>query len=180
MGRPADALRPRALRLFFALWPDEATRAGLAAWAQAIHRVSGGRMTPAANLHLTLAFIGSVRPEALPTIEGAAAAVAPPVFTLVIDTPGWWLHNRIAWAGARDTPLALRALVEALRGSLAGARIPFDPKPFAPHVTLVREARAGVPLPVLPPIPWAVRDFVLVESHTGPGGSRYAVRARWG
>lgn len=180
MGQPAAALTPRPPRLFFALWPDEATRAGLAGWAQAIHRVSGGRMTPASNLHLTLAFLGSVRLEALPTIEGAAAAVAPPVFTLVIDTPGWWRHNRIAWAGARETPEGLRELVDALRHALAGACIPFDPKPFAPHVTLVREARTGAVLPALPPIRWAVRGFALVESQPGPGGSRYTVRARWG
>lgn len=180
MGRPAAALTPRPLRLFFALWPDEATRARLAGWARAVHRVSGGRMTPASNLHLTLAFLGSVRLEALPTIEGVAAAIAPPVFTLVIDTPGCWRHNRIAWAGAREPPQALRDLVDALRGALAAARIPFDPKPFAPHVTLVREARSGAALPALPPIRWAVREFALVESQAGPGGSRYSVRARWG
>lgn len=180
MGRPADALRPRPLRLFFALWPDEATRAGLAAWAQAIHCVSGGRMTPASDLHLTLAFLGSVRPEALATIEGAAAAIAPPAFTLVIDQPGCWRHNRIVWAGARETPLALRELVDALRGSLALARIAFDAKPFVPHVTLVRDARAGVALPPLQPVRWTVRGFALVESQPAPGGGRYAVRARWG
>ena len=34
-------MSPDSARVFFALWPDEGTRAGLAKWGRAIHRESG-------------------------------------------------------------------------------------------------------------------------------------------
>lgn len=137
-------------------------------------------MIPPPNLHLTLAFLGSVRQAALPAVEAAAATLAPPAFTLVIDQPGCWRHNGVAWAGASEAPAPLLELVAGLRAALGAAGIAFDPKPFVPHVTLVRAARAGAALPALAPIRWPVRDFALVESRPAPAGSVYTVRARWG
>lgn len=176
-GRP---VAPKALRLFFALWPDDATRERLAEWTRAIHRESGGRAMRPENVHLTLAFLGSTDPALLPTIEAAAARVAPRAFTLRIDEPGYWRHNQIAWAGAREEPPELRTLVADLRAALLEAQVPFDAKPFATHVTLVRKARPGFRLPRLATIEWPVREFVLVRSVNGPDGSHYEVERRWG
>jgi 2'-5' RNA ligase len=175
-----SSVAPKALRLFFALWPDEATRTRLAEWTRAIHRESGGRTMRPENVHLTLAFLGSTDAALLPAIEAAAARVTPRAFTLGIDEAGYWRHNQIAWAGASAVPAALAALVADLRAALLGAGIPFDTKPFATHVTLIRKARPGFRMPRLAPLDWAVRDFVLVQSVTGPDGSRYEVIGRWG
>lgn len=176
-GRP---VAPKALRLFFALWPDDATRVRLAEWARAIHRESGGRAMRPENVHLTLAFLGNTDPALLPAIEAAAARVEPRAFTLTIDEPGYWRHNQIAWAGARETPPELAALVTDLRAALLAAHVPFDAKPFATHVTLVRKARPGFQMPRLAAIEWRVTDFVLVRSVNGPDGSHYEVGRRWG
>jgi 2'-5' RNA ligase len=174
-GRPVAPLR-----LFFALWPDDATRARLADWTQAMHRASGGRMMQPENVHLTLAFLGSTDAALLPSIVAAASRVAPRRFTLHIDEPGYWQHNQIAWAGVREAPLALDALVLDLRAALVEAKLAFDPKPFVAHLTLVRKARPGFKLPPLEPIEWSVQDFVLVRSATGADGSTYDVTQRWG
>jgi 2'-5' RNA ligase len=179
LARTAQEHPQRTLRLFFALWPDAATRARLAAWAEAIHHASGGRMMRAPNIHLTLAFLGTVSAALLPATERAAAAVPPARFTLTLDEPGYWRHNRIAWAGARVVPDALAGLVSALRSALGTAQIPFDPKPFVPHVTLVRNVRSGFALPALEPIAWPVEGFALVRSVTGASGSAYVVQASW-
>ena len=48
---PADSHLPR---LFYALWPDAAARAALAAWQASL----GGAPTRPDKLHLTLAFLG--------------------------------------------------------------------------------------------------------------------------
>ena len=104
--------------------------------------------------------------------------VAP--FELVLDEAGFWKHNRLAWAGAGETPAALEAMVGGLRTALAQARCAFDPKPFVPHVTLVRKARPGLALPRFEPIRWQVDGFVLVRSVTRPAGSDYFVEGRWG
>jgi 2'-5' RNA ligase len=173
------AVAAQSLRLFFALWPDAATRARLAEWTRAIHRKSGGRVMRPENVHLTLAFLGSTEPGALPSIEAAAAGVSPRTFVVRIDEPGYWRHNQIAWAGVGQVPHELAALVADLRAALAESGIPFDPKPFVAHVTLIRKARPGFRLPRLEPIEWPVQGFVLVRSVTGPDGSTYEIAGRW-
>ena len=180
MAPSGRSVAPQALRLFFALWPDEATRARLADWTRAIHRASGGRALQPDNVHLTLAFLGSTDPALLPAIEAAAARIAPRTFFVRIDEPGYWRHNQIAWAGVQQVPPELTALVSDLRAALLESGIPFDPKPFVAHVTLIRKARPGFRMPHLAPIDWPVRDLVLVQSATGPHGSRYEVVRRWG
>lgn len=175
-GRP---LAPQPLRLFFALWPDGRTRERLAGWTRAIHRAGGGRAMRPENVHLTLAFLGSTPPAVLPALSEAAQRVTPRSFTLRIDEPGYWRHNQIAWAGVREPPSELDALVGDLRAALVEAKIAFDPKPFVAHITLVRKARSGFKLPRLDPIDWPVRDFALICSVTGPDGSVYEVMQRW-
>jgi 2'-5' RNA ligase len=174
------AVAPTALRLFFALWPDDPTRAALADWTRAIHGASGGRAMRPENVHLTLAFLGSTDPATLPAVEAAASRVAPRTCTLRIDEPGYWRHNQIVWAGAREVPAELAAFVADLRAALLEARIAFDAKPFVAHITLIRRARPGFRMPRVAPIEWAVREFVLVQSVTEPDGSRYEVVKRWG
>ena len=179
MDDPAARLAPGPQRLFFALWPDASTRARLADWTRSIHRESGGRAMRPENVHLTLAFLGSTPADAWPALTAAAGRVAPRAFSLRVDEPGYWRHNQIAWAGVREVPPELTALVSDLRAALVAAHVAFDPKPFVAHITLLRKARPGFRMPRLEPIEWPVRDFVLVRSATGPDGSRYEVAQRW-
>ncbi len=180
MDRAGRPVATETLRLFFALWPDAATREGLADWTRAIHRASGGRAMRPENVHLTLAFLGSTPSAALPAVTAAAGKVTPRAFTLRIDEPGYWRHNQIACAGVQEPPPALDALVADLRAALVEAKIAFDARAFVAHITLVRKARPGFEMPQLEPIEWPVRDFVLVRSVSGSGGSSYEVAQRWG
>jgi len=167
------------LRLFFALWPDDATRAALAERGAALHRVTGGRATQPESLHITLAFLGDSDPAGCDAAQAAAARVRPRPFELVLDRAGLWAHNRIAWLGASEMPQELEALVRALRSALADAGLAYDAKPFVPHITLARKVRPGSALPALRPVRWPVAGFVLVRSVLDRGGSHYAVLARW-
>ena len=139
----------------------------------------GGRAPHPQDLHLTLAFLGSVDAGRIGAIERAAAEVAPPAATLVLDSPGYWKHNRIVWAGALRPPLGLESLVVDLRGALARSGIAFDAKRFVSHVTLLRDARDPQPLPELEPISWEIRGFVLAGSSQLPGGGRYEILRSW-
>ncbi len=169
----------KPLRLFFALWPDDATRVALADWSRQIHRVTGGRPTSAETIHQTLAFLGDCEPTRLAESAAAASRVHPRRFELLLDRTGIWSHNRIAWAGTSAVPPELDALVADLRAALAEARFAFDRKPFVPHITLVRKARPGGVLPALEPIRWPVAGFVLVRSVLHPEGSDYVIEGRW-
>jgi 2'-5' RNA ligase len=167
------------MRLFFALWPDDAVRAELARWSRELHALCGGRTTRPENLHVTLAFLGGVEDARVVEVERAAGEVAPKVVSLVLDQPGYWKHNRIAWAGASVVPPGLEALVFELRGALAKSQIRFDAKPFASHVTLLRDAHEPRAMPALAPIEWRLDAFALVQSVTLPRGSRYEIRKSW-
>lgn len=142
-----------------------------------MHKVCGGRRTRSENLHATLAFLGMTEQARVPGLGEAAARVDTPSFELVIDRPGYWKHNRIAWAGASAVPIALTALAENLRAELSVLGFSFDTKPFAPHVTLAREADRARRWPTLAPVHWPVSNFSLVLS---PGGqAAYQVLASW-
>lgn len=167
------------MRLFFALWPDDAVRAGLARWSRELHAPCGGRPTRPENLHVTLAFLGAVADARVAEVERAAGEVAPRAASLVLDRPGYWKQNRIAWAGASVVPPELDAFVTELRSTLARSRIGFDPKPFVSHVTLLRDAHEPKGIPALDPISWKIDSFALVQSVTLPRGSRYEIRRSW-
>jgi len=167
------------VRLFLALWPDDAVRAGLARWSRELHALCGGRPTRSENLHVTLAFLVGVEDARVAEVERAASEVVPKAVSLVLDQPGYWKHNRIAWAGASIAPPELETLVAELRGTLVKSQIGFDAKSFVSHVTLLRDAREPKGMPGLDPIPWKIDGFALVRSVTLPRGSRYEVLRSW-
>jgi 2'-5' RNA ligase len=128
---------------------------------------------------LTLAFLGPVEAESIPMVERAAGEVRSTAATLVLDHPGFWRHNRIAWAGASVVPLELERLVIELRKALSRSRVQFDPKAFAAHVTLLRDAREPRAMPELEPIAWDLDGFALLRSRQRPGGSGYEILNSW-
>ena len=169
---------PRPARVFFALWPDDGVRDALHREAQRLHRNCGGRVMRRENVHLTLVFVGDVAVERLDELKAVAGTICGSSFELVLDRLGYWRHNRIVWASPLTVPEALRELVSSLEDRLKHAGFEFDERPYAPHITLLRDARApGVPAPLH--LDWPVADFVLVESARSDQGSAYRVLARW-
>jgi len=162
------------VRLFFALWPPPETARALADWAAALD----GRAIPAQKVHLTLAFLGEAAPENAIAAARRAQAQAK-AHHLPIETAKYWKHNRIVWAGPRETPADLKEMVDALHFELFRAEYILDRRPFAAHVTLVRNARPPRALPALPPVDWPVREFVLVRSSVDSKGSTYDVLERF-
>ena len=162
-------------RVFFALWPDDDVRAALSEAAQKAQAECQGRATAAAKIHLTLFFVGAVARSELPTLERCAESIAGRPFGLATDVLGYWRHNRIVWAGARETPPALTALVADLTAALAAAGYRGEDRPYVPHVTLVRSARRPPRALDLTVPRWDAREIVLAES----AGGRYDVRSRW-
>ena len=169
---------PRTARVFFALWPDDRVRDALHFHAQELHRSCAGRAMRRENLHLTLVFIGDVAAGRLDDLTSVADAISATPFEFVLDQTGYWRHNRIVWASPLTVPEPLRALVTGIEGGLKQAGFEFDQRPYAPHITLLRDARAPAILPPLD-LHWPVRDFVLVESARVARGAEYRVLARW-
>jgi 2'-5' RNA ligase len=160
------------VRLFFAAWPPPETAAALADWAGRLE----GRATPADKIHLTLAFLGAVEAD---KAIAAARRVEGRRHELPIEVAKYWKHNQIVWAGPREIPADLKALVDALHFQLFRAEFILERRPFAAHVTLLRKAAAPRSLPDLPAVAWPVRDFVLARSTVSSKGSTYDILERF-
>lgn len=171
-------MRDRA-RVFFALWPDDAVRAALAAAAREAQAHTGGRAIVAEKIHLTLFFVGSIDRARIPRLEALAAPIRSNVFELTLDKIGYWRHNHIVWCGATRCPPALARLAADLRAALGREGFHAEDRPYVPHVTLVRAAARAPRRMSFGPCAWRAREFGLVESEPDTGGTRYAVRAAW-
>jgi len=72
-------------RVFFALWPNDAEHAALAAWQLPLKKLCGGRQLPAANLHNTLVLLGDAQLDRLEALQLAAQEVNGAEFLLAFD-----------------------------------------------------------------------------------------------
>jgi 2'-5' RNA ligase len=171
-----SSLAPVRRRLFFALWPDDATRQAIVRATRRAVRACGGKPTPRENLHVTLAFLGPINAEDLARIEAFEPPPRAP-FELTLDQLGFWAQARVLWLGPTEAPAALRALERELWDRLVALGFERERKPYAPHVTLARKAR-GVSADV-EAVVWPVGAIALVESKTGPRNSRYTALRSW-
>ena len=177
MDHPGE-LRP-ANRLFVAADLPGPAREALARIGAGLAARVGGRAVPAANLHVTLDFLGRVPPEAGPELADAVTtALAGPAIPVALD-------------GLRPRPRAARARLVAVEiddpeGGLTAragrvreavdavlGREPSDAPPWL-HVTVLR---LGRPARVEPDgVPgggeqmFAVSRGALYDSHQSPGG----------
>lgn len=158
---------PSRQRLFFALWPDEPARRALLRWGQALPD-PGGRPTPGRDLHLTLAFAGAVDEATGLCLEQGASHVQGAPFVLTLERAGVF-PGGLLWTGPAGCPPALDALAGSLSGLLLRCGVKPDPRPFKPHVTLIRRVQRA-PGDLSPPdVPWRVDHFCLVRSRPGRG-----------
>jgi len=170
-----------SLRLFFALWPSDATRTSLAAWQPPLRALCGGDAMRADTLHSTLTFLGEVEAHRLEALCLAAAEVTSERFEVEFDVARYWGHNHIVYAAPQQVPAALLRLEEELRSRLKKHRFRFDQREYKPHVTLLRHSKwSDTPLPEMSAVRWAAEEFVLVRSLRDEQGPCYEVLARFG
>jgi 2'-5' RNA ligase len=117
----------------------------------------------AENIHLSLKFLGDVddarEPELRAALQRAAGARSEPrPLTLQITGFGVFpdYHRpQVLWAGVTPDP-SVELLQHGVEQAFAPLGFPTDARPFRPHVTLGRAARAARP-----------RDFQGLEARLG-------------
>jgi 2'-5' RNA ligase len=174
-------------RVFLALWPTDEVRKRLAEEGNRLHGLLSGRVSRPDTLHLTLVFIGDLKRTRLPELCEQLRAVSSSNFQLELDLADCWRHNRIAYLMPSKPPSVLFELVTVLENTLDTLAIPFDRRPYKPHVTLLRKADCQKGNPAsgrvstspewrdLAAMTWAAKDFVLVESVPAINGAHYQI-----
>jgi 2'-5' RNA ligase len=147
------------------------------------------RWVPADLFHLTLKFLGEVRPETVPAIEGVLERVAGTTESFSMDIGGFGAfptirRPRVLWIGVEPSP-ALRCLKQDLEWALSEHGFERETRAFHPHFTLGRAtsnngAGAFRGLDQLASeLTYAsevkVRKVDLMESHLSSSGPRYEI-----
>lgn len=167
-------------RLFFALWPDEATRSRLTEAGNEARSAAAGKWVKPCNLHVTLAFLGDVEAKRWSELGRIAAETLEPSFILVLDRLEIWPRNGIVCLVPSQTPLSLENLAASLAQRLEAAEFPTESRPFRAHLTLARRGRSErTSLPLSKPVVWNINAFSLMESRLGREGSIYIQRETW-
>lgn len=173
------------IRLFAALsLPPEVTERLVALQSG----LSGWRLSPERNLHITLAFFGEIDQRQAADVDAALGAVRAPGFDIWLDGVDVFgaPKPRIAYAAVRPDP-ALTLLRDKVRQVGRAAGVELTSERYTPHVTLGRGgARADQRLTrwleggaAFLAGPVSVGGFQLYRSDLGRGGPIYTEVARY-
>ncbi len=161
------------IRLFCGLQLPGDVRTELAAWAAQELRV--GRVVPADDLHVTLAFLGSRPASEVPAIAAALRDASFAAGELELHPRRYRETRSVGMIVLDDVDGAAAALAGDLQERLERLGVyRREARPWLPHVTVVRfRERAGA-RPVLANMRsiHVVRS-ALYRSFLGPGGARY-------
>jgi len=177
------------MRLFVGIpLPDE-VRAEIAAVVTELRR--GGedlRWPGPESWHITLQFLGNGGAEQSECLQERLGSVHSVAMSTRIGALGEFERPKVVFLDVEVSP-ELTALRRQVVSATAQCGFSPEDRPFHPHITLARAKGRGkfrgLPVPRSlrenPPrfTPFEAREFLLYESFTGEGGSRYEVRARF-
>lgn len=165
------------MRLFVGCFPPPSIQRAYADAAASWIPTSGARVVDAADIHLTLAFLGeqplelveAVRDQLAPTVRSVPAFEVRATKMTGFPSAARARVGVVELAGAQ-----LPALARAVTAGVRALGIEPDPRPFRPHATLVRSRLAfRVPHLDAPPDPWLISEVSIVQSHLQAEGARY-------
>lgn len=191
-GPAVDECEPAAtIRVFLALAPpddakDELERALRPAYA-AYPRLRWNRIE---DWHITLAFLGELRPAAVPPLvpplSGLAARRRPLRLAL---RGGGHFDERVLWSGIDGDLEGLHRLATDVRDLVRAAGVSFPERPLRPHLTLARSRRSdhsgtvetAAGLAAFSGRAWKAERLHLVGSNIGrgPGPIHYRDIEAW-
>ncbi|MGW4501803.1 RNA 2',3'-cyclic phosphodiesterase [Micromonospora sp. NPDC004336] len=180
------------MRLFAAVYPPPGALAHL---GEQVARLRVGaaaaagvnvRLADPATAHVTLAFLGDVEAGRLVDVESALGLAAEwsrdgrtAAPRLRLAGGGRFGRGRftVLWVDLGGEVEQLRVLARLIRSRLRHARLPYDEKPFRPHLTVARPGDRVPEVDVTADVAtlggyagpeWPAAELVLVRSHPGP------------
>jgi 2'-5' RNA ligase len=188
----APPASPDHLRLFLAIEiPDEVKRRVLKVGddLRGLLRKSVVRWTRPEQLHLTLKFLGNVKPDDVDPLSRAVSEVCRGFSPLRLHAGSLgcfprWRSPRVLWVGIRDEGNQLGSLQAALESASAPFTLEPAEREFTGHVTLGRVkacpraeiealSRLAEQLRSLDCGQWTASAVSLIRSQLDPAGARY-------
>lgn len=177
MNKPA-----RKRRVFFALWPDTASREQLVKLQEDLNLQ--GRKTAPFNLHVTLEFIGAVDQQQLDCLlaigSDQSAKSLPSAFDLILDKLSYFKRPKVVLLEPQQMPAELlllhRELLDVLSANCAHQP---EKRQYRPHLTLSRHSKPADVQPFKQPVSIPVTHFVLCESVPVDRGVEYRILRKW-
>lgn len=173
-ARRASVERGEQIRLFCALdLPDDA-RGELSAWA-ARSLEGRGRLVPAENLHVTLAFLGHRPAGDVPAILGELRTAAAAARPAELRPLRYRQTRSVGMIVLDDVGGSATALADELHARLERLGVyRREGRPWLPHVTVLRSPERGGDLPeVANTCSIHVVRSALYRSSLAAGGARY-------
>ena len=137
------------MRLFTAITLEAPVRSGVAEVIgslrthSALHRAV--KWVDPGNLHLTLQFLGDVRPDvAMDLVDAFGPTLKHPSFFLALGTPGTFPargHPRVLWLGVSEGASEVVRLRREVQTRLGPHGFEPDTRPYHPHLTIGRLGR---------------------------------------
>ena len=178
------------MRLFVALEIPPTVRQNLATLLNSFRAVTKEpRWVRAANLHVTLKFLGEVAEEKVDAIHNALGGI-PSDKAVALEFRGLGFfpnekHPRVFWAGMEASP-NLKTLAADIEGAMEKLGIPREKREFSPHLTLARFERPRLPNALCKLIAdnqqrafgsLDTNEFRLIQSKLKPAGAEYTTVA---
>lgn len=144
---------------------------------------------PAANLHVTLKFLGWTSSEVVEAVQDRVAAAVKGVRPFDVGARGSGAYPslagaRILWVGVHDGSGALAQLAARVEAAVAALGFAPEARPFSPHLTIGRVKGGEGAEEVLSGCRSndfgnsSIREVVLYESLMRSSGSEYLALAR--
>lgn len=177
MSEPEEPTR----RLFFALWPADAFRSQIEHVTRHAARHSGGRVIPARNLHITLAFLGATPESRVADALVCQREIVVRPFELILGELKWWERQELLCLepieSADNGAASLAELVSQLHRALRARGFAIEQRPFRAHLTLARDVRRAHEFKPIKQLHWLVENIALAQSQTFAKGSEYSLIA---
>jgi 2'-5' RNA ligase len=177
------------MRLFVGIPLSVDATAELAALQRTFSASARGlRWSSPQSWHITLQFLGSLENEQLAYLKARLAEVHAAPVAVQVGSPG--VFDRAGVFHVEITPNAqLLTLQKRILAATAQCGFVADERPYRPHITLariqgdqgrrtLRDLKSRTTTHRIVPS-FLAREFLLYESHLGPGGSKYEVRERY-